>query len=205
MRGAPAIALAAIALMTATSSGGMAASPSTATPSGPRTPSVQLASGQVEADSWSSSLRRESGVSAENPAARDLPCIEVRSAGLTGGNTTVSCAFGRPLTPSTGPLWVTSSEPNEAEGGTAMTAVAMVFAPVTASLKATRLDGTVEIVGLKRLTARKARKAGLKRLRYTAFATPGRWCVTQLESFDQAGQKLWTSSDARKWSCATEG
>ncbi|HEY1855421.1 MAG TPA: hypothetical protein VGG40_12630 [Solirubrobacterales bacterium] len=165
---------------------------------------MQLASGEFGADSWSTSLRRESGVSAGNPAANALPCIEARSASLNGGNTTVSCVFGRPLTLSTGPLWVTSSEPNEAEGRTAMTAVAMVFAPVTASFKATRLDGTVETVGLKRLSAGKARKAGLKRLRYAAFATTGRWCVTQLESFDRAGQRLWASSDARKRSCAKE-
>jgi hypothetical protein len=203
MRGAPVIALVVIALATVTSSVGAAAPSDTAAASGTRTPSLQLASGEVGADSWSASLRRESGVSADNPAAKDLPCIEARFAGLSGGNVTVSCAFGRPLTPSTGPLWVTSSEPDEAEGGTTMTAVAMVFAPVTASLKATRLDGTVETIELKRLTAGQARKAGLKRLRYSAFVTAGRWCVTQLESFDRAGQRLWKSSDARKRSCGT--
>ncbi len=204
MRGAPVLALAVIALATAISSMGAATPPDSAAASGPRTPSVHLASGRVGADNWSTSLRRESGVSTDNPAANALPCIAASSTGLTGGNTTVTCAFGRPLTPSAGPLWVTSSEPNDADGGTAMTAVAMVFAPVTASLKATRLDGTVETVRLKRLTANQARKAGLKRFRYAAFATTGRWCVTQLESFDRAGQRLWESSDARKRSCATE-
>jgi hypothetical protein len=204
MRGAPVIALAVIVLAAAISSVGAAAPLDEAAAIGPRTPSVKLASGVVGADSWSASLRRESGVSADNPAAKDLPCIEARSAGFSGGNVTVSCAFGQPLTPSADPLWVTSSEPNEADGGTAMTAVAMVFAPVTASLKATRLDGTLETIRLKRLTAEQARKAGLKRLRYAAFATTGRWCVTQLESFDRAGHRLWESSDARKRSCATE-
>jgi hypothetical protein len=43
--------------------------------------------------------------------------------------------------------------------------------------------------------------AGLKRLRYAAFATSGTWCVARLESFDRDGNRLWRSEDLRKKSC----
>jgi hypothetical protein len=82
-----------------------------------------------------------------------------------------------------------------------MTAVAMVFAPVTASVKATLLDGRVETVGLRRLTSDQARKTGLRRLRYAAFATAGAWCLARLESFDRVGHMLWRSGRLRKQSC----
>jgi hypothetical protein len=205
MRGAAVLALAVVALAAATGSVFAADPPTKPATSSSKTPSVQLASGVVEGYSWSASVRRESGAPADEPAAGALPCIEASSEGFTGGNAAATCAFGRPLTRSGGALWVTSSQPNEAKGGTAMTAVAMVFAPATASLKATRLDGTVETIRLKRLTASQARKAGLKRLRYAAFATAGLWCVRQLESFDRGGQRLWKSGDARKRSCRLEG
>jgi hypothetical protein len=85
-----------------------------------------------------------------------------------------------------------------------MTAVAIVFAPVTAYFKAARSDGRVETINLKRLTAGQAETASLKRLRYVAFATGGSWCVTRLESFDQAGQRLWRSGDVRRKFCVSE-
>lgn len=203
MRGAPVIALAVVVLAAATSSVFAADPPSKPAPSGSRTPAVQLASGEVEGDSWSTSVRREHGVPAGDPAAGGLPCIEARSESFSGGSVSVACAFGRPLTPSGGALWATSSRPGEANGGTATTAVAMVFAPAAASLEATRLDGTVETVRLKRLSVSQARKAGLKRLRYAAFATAGLWCVRRLESFDRGGQRLWKSGDERKRSCVS--
>jgi hypothetical protein len=80
----------------------------------------------------------------------------------------------------------------------------MVFAPLAAYVEATRPDGTVERIKLKRLTTGQARKAGLKRLRYTAFATAGLWCVTRIVSFDRAGQRLWRSGNLRKKTCSTE-
>ena len=88
---------------------------------------------------------------------------------------------------------------------TAMTAVAMVFAPVTASVKATLVDGKVEAIGLGRLTSAQARTAGLGRLRYAVFATAGTWCVARLDSFDRAGHRLWRSGDLRKRSCPATG
>ena len=82
-----------------------------------------------------------------------------------------------------------------------MTAVVMVLAPVAAEVKATLVGGTVETIGLKRLTGAQARTGGLKRLHYAAFATAGTWCVARLESFDRDGQRLWRSEDLRKRSC----
>jgi len=67
--------------------------------------------------------------------------------------------------------------------------------------KATLRDGRVETIGLKRLTSDQARAAGLRRLRYTAFATTGAWCLARLESFDRVGHMLWRSGSLRKQSC----
>ena len=78
----------------------------------------------------------------------------------------------------------------------------MVFAPRVAYVQATRSGGTVETIKLKRLTGGQARKSGLKRLRYAAFATAGLWCVARLESFDRTGQRLWRSGNLRGKTCS---
>lgn len=204
MRGAPVTALVLLVLAAAAGSA-YAADPPSPTASGSKNPSVKLGSGEVGGDLWSASVRRQQGAAQGTAGAEDRPCIEVSSARANGGSSTVACTFSRRLTPTGGPLWVTTSEPEEAGAEPAMTAVAMVIAPVTAYLEATHVDGTVEKIGLKRLTAGQARRAGLKRLRYTAFAAPGTWCVARLESFDRAGRRLWRSGNVREKSCTVGG
>src|SRR5882757_5796069 len=139
--------------------------------------SVVLGTGDIAGDSWSASVGREEGAAHAGPVAELQPCLGIGSKRLGGGNGGETCTFGSRLSPELGGLWITTSEPNQAETETAMTAVAMVFAPVTASVKATLRDGRVETIGLKRLTSDQARAAGLRRLRYTAFATTGAWCL----------------------------
>ena len=78
----------------------------------------------------------------------------------------------------------------------------MVFAPRAAYVEATHPGGTLETIKLKRLTRGQARKSGLKRLRYAAFATVGPWCVARLESFDRTGQRLWRSGNLRGKTCS---
>ena len=165
--------------------------------------SVVLGSGEIGGDTWSASVRREDAPAQARPVAELQPCIGIGSERLGGGNGGGSCTFRSRLSPEGGGLWITTSEPNEAETETAMTAVAMVFAPVTASVKATLLDGRVETIGLKRLTSDQARKAGLRRLRYAAFATTGAWCLARLESFDSSGHMLWRNGNLRDQSCAS--
>jgi hypothetical protein len=204
VRGAPVIALVVLAVAAAvpwTPSANARVEPGAGRP---KTPSVGLGSGEVEGDSWAASVRRERAAGDEALAGKNRACVEVRTAALSGGGTSLACGFARPLTPSGGPLWATSSEPDEARTETAMTAVVIVFAPVTAYFKAARSDGTLETINLKRLTADQARTAGLERLRYAAFATAGPWCVTHLESFDRAGQRLWQSGDVQRKFCASE-
>lgn len=171
---------------------------------GPRTPSVTLGSGEIGADSWSASLRREQGSEGEGPRGRERPCIEVRSQGYGGGEAATACVFAQRLTPRRGGLWVTASKLNEARTEAAMTAVAMVFAPPAAYVEVTRPGGTMEAIKLKRVTGGQARRSGLKRLRYTAFAVAGHWCVARLESFDRTGQRLWRSPSTRRKTCSTE-
>lgn len=202
MRGAPVIALVVLALAAT-----VAWTPSANAriePGAPKTPSVGLGSGEIEGDSWYASVRRERAAVEEAPGGRNRPCVGVRTAALSRDAISVACGFARPLTPSGSPLWATSSEPNEAGTETAMTAVVIVFAPLIAYFKAARSDGTVETINLKRLTADQAKKAGLNRLRYAAFATAGLWCVTRLESFNRAGERLWRSGDVRRKFCASE-
>ena len=167
-------------------------------------PSVTLGSGEIGTDSWSASLRREQGTAGEGPGGKERPCIEVVAQGVGGGQAATACAFSQRLTPRWGGLWVTASGLSEARTEAAMTAVAMVFAPRVAYVQATRPGGTVDTIKLKRLTGGQARKSGLKRLRYAAFASAGLWCVVRLESFDRIGQRLWRSSSFRRETCSTE-
>jgi hypothetical protein len=168
----------------------------------PHAASVVLSSGEIVGDSWSASVEREQGAAREGRVAELQPCVGINSKRIGGGNAGEACTFRSRLTPESGPVWITTSQPNQTESETAMTAVAMVFAPVTASAKATLVDGRVETIGLRRLTSDQARTAGLARLRYAAFATAGTWCLARLESFDRAGHLLWRSSNPRGRSCS---
>lgn len=166
--------------------------------------SVVIGAGEVAGDSWSASVRREDAAASVKHVAELQPCLSIGSERINGGEGGETCTFGSRLSPEGGVLWITTSEPNQAETETAMTAVAMVFAPVVASVKATLVGGTVETIGLRRLTSAQARTTGLARLRYAAFATAGTWCVARLESFDRAGHRLWRSGDLRKRSCPAQ-
>jgi hypothetical protein len=162
---------------------------------------VPLGAGEIAGDPWSASVRREDGAAQARRVAELQPCLSISSKRFNGGEGGEACTSRSRLTPEGGALWITTSEPNGAETETAMTAVAMVFAPKTAVVKATLLGGKVEAIGLRRLTPQQARRAGLGRLRYTAFATAGTWCVTRLESFDRAGHRLWRSHNLLEQSC----
>jgi hypothetical protein len=202
VRGAGAIALVVSVLVAAT---GSAAAPTSPTASGSRTSAVTLGSGEIEGASWSASLSRPHGPGKDQRGIDDRPCIGVTAQRIGRGGSSGACVFRPSLTPGSGALWATTAEPNLAESETAITAVAMVLAPVAAEVKATLVGGAVETIGLKRLTSAQARAAGLKRLRYTAFATAGPWCVARLESFDRDGRRLWRSADLSKKSCPPEG
>jgi hypothetical protein len=185
----------------ATAASASAAIASGAASSSSHAGSFVIGSGEIDGDPWSASVGREEGAARARGVAELQPCLGINSSRFNGGNAGETCTFGSRLTPESGALWITSSEPNQAETETAMTAVAMVFAPVTASVKATIVGGRVETIGLRRLTPGQAGTAGLARLRYAAFATTGAWCVARLESFDRAGHRLWRSGDLRKRSC----
>jgi hypothetical protein len=177
---------------------------SEAAPGSSRYSSVTLGAGEIVGDPWSASIRREDGAAQAKPVAELQPCLSISSKRFNGGEGGETCTFRSRLTPESGALWTTTSEPNQAETETAMTAVAMVFAPRAAAVKATLVGGKVETIGLRRLTSQQARAAGLGRLRYTAFATAGTWCVTRLESFDRAGHRLWRSHNLLEKSCPAE-
>jgi hypothetical protein len=202
--GALAIALIVIAFGAVTDSAYATSSPGPARVDF-RTSSATLGSGEIEGDSWSAAVSGPHGSGTDEAGAKDRPCLSVQAERFGGGGATSTCTFSQSLTPAGGGLWVTTSEPDQAETATAMTAVAMVFAPAAAYVKATLRDGTVETIGLGRLTQAQARAAGLKRLRYTAFATTGAWCMARLESFDRGGQSLWRSGDLRKKPCPLGG
>jgi hypothetical protein len=204
VRGTLATALVVIAAAAAAISAYASASLSRPASDSSKTPSVTLGSGEIEGDSWSASLRREQGAAGEGPRGKERPCIGAVSQGVGGGEGATACVFSQRLTPRWGGLWVTASKLNEARTEATMTAVAMVFAPRVAYVEATRPGGTVETIKLKRLTGGQARKSGLKRLRYVAFAVAGLWCVARLESFDRTGQRLWRSPSIRRKTCSTE-
>jgi hypothetical protein len=170
-----------------------------------RTRPVVIGAGEIAGDPWSASVRREDGAASVEHVAELQPCLRVGSERINGGEGEETCTFGSRLSPESGALWITTSEPNQAETETAMTVVAMVFPPVAASVQATLVGGRVETIGLRRLTSAQARTAGLARLRYAAFATAGTWCVARLDSFDRAGHRLWRSGDLRKLSRPARG
>lgn len=204
MRGARVTWLLALTVMaTVVSVSGAIASAATSDRSHPGP--VVIGSGETAGDPWSASVRREDGAAPVKRVAELQPCLSLGSEGFNGGEGGETCTFRARLTPEGGALWITTSQPNQAETETAMTAVAMVFAPATASAKATLLGGGVETISLRRLTSEQAGTAGLGRLRYAAFATAGTWCMARLESFDGAGHRLWRSEDLRKRSCPARG
>jgi hypothetical protein len=174
------------------------------TASGSRTSAVTLASGEIEGASWSASISRPHGPEKDQSGIDDRPCVDVTVQRFGGGSGSDACTFRRPLTPESGALWATTSESNPAETETEITAVVMVLAPVAAEVRATLVDGSVETIGLGRLTSAQATTAGLKRLRYAAFATAGPWCLARLESLDRNGRRLWRSADLGKRSCPPE-
>jgi hypothetical protein len=204
VRGALAITLIVVALAAVTDSASATSSPSPGRVDF-RTSRATLGSGEIEGDRWSASVSGPQGAGKGEPGADDRPCISVTAERLGGGGSTATCTFSQSLTPAGGGLWVTTSEPNQAGTETAMTALAMVFAPAAASVQATLRDGRVETIGLGRLTHAQAKAAGLKRLRYAAFATTGAWCVARLESFDRGGHRLGRSADLRKKPCPLGG
>ncbi|HET7052502.1 MAG TPA: hypothetical protein VFI09_01125 [Solirubrobacterales bacterium] len=202
VRGILTTALVVVAAVGATSSAYAAGS--SIRPASSKTPSVTLGSGEIEGDSWSASLRREQGAAGEGPRGKERPCIGAVSQGIGGGEGATACVFSQRLTPRWGGLLVTASKLNETGTEAVMTAVAMVFAPHAVYVEATHPGGTVETIRLRRLTRGQAKKSGLKRLRYVAFATVGPWCVARLASFDRTGQRLWRSGNVRRKNCSTE-
>jgi hypothetical protein len=204
VRGMLATALVAVAAAVAASSACAAGPLSRPASNGSERPAVTLGSGEIEGDSWSASLRRQQGAAGEGPRGKERPCIGVVSQGIGGGEGATACVFAQRLTPRRGGLWVTASKLNGTGTEAAVTAVAMVFAPRAAYVEATHPGGMVETIKLRRLTRGQAKKSGLKRLRYVAFATVGPWCVARLESFDRTGQRLWRSGNVRRKTCSTE-
>jgi hypothetical protein len=204
VRGALAITLIVVALVAVTDSAYATSSPGSVQVAF-RTSPATLGSGEIGGDHWSASVSGPQGSGKDEPGADDRPCISVTAERFGGGGSTATCTFSQSLTPGGGGIWVTTSEPNQAETETAMTAIAMVLAPAAASVKATLRDGTTETIGLRKLTQAQGKAAGLKRLRYAAFATAGAWCMARLESFDRGGHRLWWSGDLSKKACPLGG
>jgi hypothetical protein len=198
VRGALAIALIVSVLAVAAGSAHATSSP---TANGSRTSAVGLGSGEIEGASWSASISRPRDPGKGRRGIEDRPCIDVTAQRIGRGGSAATCTFGESMTPGSGALWATISEPNLAETETEMTAVVMVLAPVVAEVKATLVDGAVETIRLWRLTSAQATAAGLKRFRYAGFATAGSWCPARLESFDRDGHRLWQSNGLSKRSC----
>jgi hypothetical protein len=92
-----------------------------------------------------------------------------------------------------------------AGGGSGQTSVVgMISAPAVRGIRMTLPSGAQQTIRLQPIDSERARRLGLGRFRYAAFAVSGAWCAERLESLGAAGSVLWDSG-VDGYSCGTEG
>ena len=102
------------------------------------------------------------------------------------------CGSGQALSDVGPPLVATGMRP--ARGGSAqMSVVGMISAPAVRRIRITFRGGAEETILMQPIDSEQARRLGLGRFRYAAFAIRGVWCAERLVSLGAAGGVLWDS------------
>jgi hypothetical protein len=80
----------------------------------------------------------------------------------------------------------------------------MVSAPAVRRVRITFRGGSEETIQMQPIHSEQARRLGLGRFRYAAFAIRGAWCAERLVSLGAAGSVLWDSG-LDSYRCGTGG
>lgn len=161
-------------------------------------PWIGLAGGRVGDVVWSVKAKRSAGREGAGRRGTRRPCLLVGTKWQIGPfdyrrSKFRRCAPGsRRLSPAGPPLIASGVQPG-AGAAPRLTAVGMIFAPAARRVRATLSDGSGETIRLEVPTPLQARRAGLGRFRYAAFAVRGAWEAERLVSFNAKGGRLWDS------------
>jgi len=80
----------------------------------------------------------------------------------------------------------------------------MISAPAVRGVRITFRSGAEETIPMRPIDSAQARRLGLGRFRYAAFAIRGVWCAERLVSLGAAGSVLWDSG-LDGYGCGTGG
>jgi hypothetical protein len=168
---------------------------------------VGLASGQVGDYVWSVKTKPSEGGPSAGRDGAERPCIYVGTTWEIGPysyrrSKYRQCAGPGRLGPSEPPLIASGAQPSTG-ANVDMTAVGMIFPSVARRVRVTLAGGQAKTIPLHQLSPGQARKAGLRRFRYAAFAVHGIWCAERLVSLDAQGRALWDSGPA-EYSCRNQ-
>lgn len=158
---------------------------------------IELGNGSDGNFLWSIKAKLREGSTGEGPLGAQRPCLLVAASWQTGQleyhrSKYRQCAPASPL-PRSGPPLVAAAMQPSTDTPSQMSAIGMIFAPAADRVRVTFAGGAVEILELHRLSPGQALAAGLRHLRYAAFAIHGTWCAERLVSLDRQRRVLWDS------------
>jgi hypothetical protein len=102
------------------------------------------------------------------------------------------CGSGQGLSDAGPPLVATGMRPAGSASGQ-MSVVGMIAAPAVSRVRITLQGGVEKTIQMQPIDSEQARRLGLGRFRYAAFAIRGVWCAERLVSLGAAGSVLWDS------------
>jgi hypothetical protein len=102
------------------------------------------------------------------------------------------CGSGQGLSDAGPPLVATGMRPAGSASGQ-MSVVGMIAAPAVSRVRITLQGGAEKTIQMQPIDSEQARRLGLGRFRYAAFAIRGVWCAERLVSLGAAGSVLWDS------------
>jgi hypothetical protein len=113
------------------------------------------------------------------------------------------CGSGQGLSDAGPPLVAMGMRP-AGSGSRQMSVVGMISAPAVRRVRITLRGGAEETIQMQPIDSEQARRLGLGRFRYAAFAIRGVWCAERLVSLTEAGSVLWDSG-LDSYRCGAEG
>ena len=102
------------------------------------------------------------------------------------------CGSGQALSDAGPPLVAMGMRP-AGSGSRQMSVVGMISAPAVRRVRITFRGGVEQTIQMQPVDSEQARRLGLGRFRYAAFAIRGVWCAERLVSLGAAGSVLWDS------------
>jgi hypothetical protein len=102
------------------------------------------------------------------------------------------CGSGQALSDVSPPLVAMGMQP-AGDGSGKMSVVGMISGPAVRRVRITFRGGAEETIQMRPIESEQARRLGLGRFRYAAFAIRGVWCAERLVSLGAGGGVLWDS------------